>query len=348
MTVLTRPAAIRNALRAIKPQRIAVAYVGEKWNEYLAAKNIQEIILSPTLGSNPYAIRELMKVVGAENVHFLDALHAKIYLGTDGALVGSCNLTENGLGDRGREEVAIHVTDEAMLRALGRTWARFKRMAQQQYRTLRAKEKALDKLENKWHIAIERGLATDERSVPSLADYNFEEEVHRIHVVAYYPQEPTYNEDAIRAAMPDVGPNLDDYIANALTFLEEDQINEHDWILEWKAYRDGRPRIARDNIEWMYVHHVVPGGAGGDQETKLAVEAARLIRPKPPFLLDAAAKKAIWGVFGSRAFPTLHPHKDDLWELAPADAVVPEFFVAVKKELRQGKARKVAARRKGR
>ena len=337
MKLLTKATAIRTAIRAVKPSRIAVAYVGAQWRDYVAPKDIEEIIVSPTLGSNPYAIRDLMKALGGDKVHFLDALHAKIYLGAKEAVVGSCNLSQNGLGDKGREEAAVQVTDALTLRALEKAFSGYKAMAQAQYRTPKAKEKALEDLTKKWHVAVMRDLVRDDRQVPSLTDYAIGENGHRIHVSYYYAGEPTYNITAIQTAIPGMGNKVDDYISDSLSCLEEDAIEEGYCILTWSAYRStGLPRTQNDDMEWMYVHHVVSGGAKEGDETKLIIEAAPLKKPKEPFVLDSATKKAVRDVLATRAFPALHPYRDDRWEIAPADKVVPAFLTDVKKQMRAG------------
>ncbi len=342
MTLLTNPAAIRKTLGTIKPHCIAVAYVGDQWEDYVAAEGLKEIIVSPTFGSNPRAIRQLMQKLGDDKVHFLDTLHAKIYLGTKGALVGSCNLSQNGIGDGGREEAAIHVTDGKTLRSLDAAWRRLKDMAQRQYQTARAKKTAIDKLERQWRIAIERGLTVDRTRAPSLTDYDLDTENHRIHVVWYYGGTPRYELDTIRRAIPEIGKNFDEYCSDSLSFLENDKIKEGDWVLGWNAYRNGKPNIQGGDIGWMYVHHVVCGGAREGDETKLAMEATPLKKPKVPFSLNSATKRAIWRVLQERTFPVLHPYKNNRWELAPADAVVSEFLAAAKEKLREG-----ARKRKG-
>ena len=62
------------------PTHIAVAYVGRDWDQLIDCSQLKEIIVSPTLGTNPRAVDELVEKFGWEHVHFLDELHAKIYL----------------------------------------------------------------------------------------------------------------------------------------------------------------------------------------------------------------------------------------------------------------------------
>ena len=348
MKLLTTAKATRAAIRKIMPRRIAVAYVGAQWRDYVVPKGVEEIIVSPTLGSNPYAIRDLMRALGDDKVHFLDALHAKIYVGAKAAVVGSCNLSQNGMGDGGREEVAIELTDAATLRALEKTFARYKMMAQTQYRTRNAKETALEKLTKKWHLAVARDLVGDERQVPTLTDYRVEPGKPTIHIVWYIVDDMTWNLKAVRAAIPDIDKEPDDYFSNHMSFLEEDPVKDGDWILCWHAKRNGLPRTQRgDMAEWMYVHRVIPGGKDDEQYTKVAAETAKLKKPGEPFALNAATTKAIQKVLAARTFPVLLSHKNDVWPLAPADEVVPAFLTAVQKEMRAARRTPKKKARKG-
>lgn len=103
---------IKSTIRDISPTSIAVAYVGIDWASYVSPDRIKEIILSPTLGSNPYAIVNMAKYIGWENIYFLDNLHAKIYLSASQAAVGSFNLTANGLSAQGLEEAGFFIEEK--------------------------------------------------------------------------------------------------------------------------------------------------------------------------------------------------------------------------------------------
>ncbi|WGS51118.1 phospholipase D family protein [Paraburkholderia sp. D15] len=102
---------IQRGLRKISPSQIAVAYVGIDWKAYILPEKLQDIVLSPTIGTNPVAIVEIAEAIGWEHVHFLDNLHAKIYLGEHGAAVGSFNLTANGLSAACLQEAGFLVED---------------------------------------------------------------------------------------------------------------------------------------------------------------------------------------------------------------------------------------------
>jgi len=50
MRICSNAEQLRNALNEIKPTRIAVAYVGAGWKNYISLEHLEEIIVSPTLG----------------------------------------------------------------------------------------------------------------------------------------------------------------------------------------------------------------------------------------------------------------------------------------------------------
>ena len=60
MFICTNPKELRDAIAAVQPDRIAVAFIGINWQEYVDISSIKEIIVSPTLGSNPRAIENIM------------------------------------------------------------------------------------------------------------------------------------------------------------------------------------------------------------------------------------------------------------------------------------------------
>jgi len=121
MRVLTDSKEIRAELKRLAAGRLAVAYIGADWREYVDARSLKNVIVSPTLGSNPHAIADLVREIGWDNVHFLDNLHAKIYLGQGAALLGSANLSQNAFGDGNLFEAMVLVRGESATAKLDRT-----------------------------------------------------------------------------------------------------------------------------------------------------------------------------------------------------------------------------------
>ena len=330
MEILTSAKAIRKALRELKPTSIAVAYVGSGWKNYVSTKHLREIVLSPRFGSNPHAIEEMMRELEHENVYFLDDLHSKIYLGADAALLGSCNLSDNGISDNGRLEAAVLLVDKEATQLLAAKLKDYKAAAKKLYPTKRAKIDRLKVLKVQFDKGQWHGLTRIGTKSPSIQQY--ESELDRIHICWYEESDDPYNKSAIDNTIPEAkGIDPDDYFEDVLLFLEEDDVRPGDWVLCWHRRKNGMPR-KNGEVSWLYVHHVVSDGIKSDDYPKLVGEAKSrfLRRPLPPFELDEPTKRLIRKTLSSGSFPELLLLNDSLWHLGPADAVTPAFISALK------------------
>lgn len=105
-TIVTTPAAIRSAIRKVLasgPTKIAVAFWGEGALKGLGLEHRRlsdvKVICNLSVGAcAPSVIRNLLD--SGADVRALSTLHAKVYLGTREAVVGSANISRNGLGIR--------------------------------------------------------------------------------------------------------------------------------------------------------------------------------------------------------------------------------------------------------
>ena len=135
---------IKKAIKELKPNKIAVAYIGADWEKYIDQDTLKEleIILSPTIGSNPQAIHSLVKKIkgGWNNVHFLTKLHAKFYLGNEAAILGSFNLSGNGFEVYGLEEIGVKIIEEKPRKTLDDEFERLKTEAKNEFETEKAKK----------------------------------------------------------------------------------------------------------------------------------------------------------------------------------------------------------------
>ena len=324
----------RDALKEIKPSKIAVAFVGEGWKKYVSPKQLKEIILSPTLGSNPKAIEQIMDMIGESNVYFLDNLHSKIYLGEESALLGSSNLSDNGLADFRLLETGVVLSDHPSLERLRSVFDTYKNRAMRLYPTKKSKKEKLHELIKQWQSSIWHGLNTDHGSEKSPAITNYKSDLDRIHIAWYHQEDKLdYNEGAIDAVVPEaIGISPDDYFADAFSFHEKDIIQPGDWILYWRCRNDGYP-CKNCNIDWLHVHHVVPNGVNDPNYTKLAGQAKNLKCPTPPFDLNQKRiKSIIREALSSIKFSELLSLDEAPWQLTPADKVVPEFLKYLRKK----------------
>ena len=105
-----------------KKVRIAVAFWGaqsESLFEGFSGEHLQIICNLSMGGSNPTIIEKLMTIENVE-VRQLDQLHAKLVLSDNGMVVGSANMSANGLGFEGEEsdgffELGVYITDSILL-----------------------------------------------------------------------------------------------------------------------------------------------------------------------------------------------------------------------------------------
>lgn len=330
--VITKPAELKKTLNDIRPTYIAVAYLGDGWDSYLK-RMPQELVVSPTVGSNPRAIRAAIRRIGIDHVHFLDDLHAKIYLGKNAALVGSCNLSGNGF-DGGHKEAAVLVKGESQINQLHAVVARYIDQARRGYPTEEKKWEQLKKLDRDWKSTppSRNGRKAKSKKTPSLEEYLRHPSTARIHIVWCQSVKTIYNKNVIRENLPEAKEaDPADFIEMEMWVTEEDDIRNGDWTLLWRCRNDGSPR-KNSRVDWMFVDRVIPHGIkNGGSYTKLVCQLKEEPYPTPPFCLNDRVKARIRQQLPK--FPALLSVDDEAWYLKKADAVVPEFL----KRLQSGK-----------
>ena len=248
MKVLT-DAQIRGAVARCNPLRVAVAYVGAGWKTLLPddAGRLEEVIVRPTLGSNPGAIREIADKVKWENLHLLDELHAKVYIGETSAVLGSANLTQNGLGDHGLREVSVEVSSTKSLARLNQFFDEMKGLAQQRYPTRKDKEERLKHLEE---IANQHDLPPPPG--PSFANFQLPPgENDHFYVCSY-----TSGDDCAYSAEVQA---VEDDIEDDLHFAANDKVEPKKWCLQWRVTNHDKPHKS-ERLTWFYIDDVFEQG----------------------------------------------------------------------------------------
>lgn len=310
MTIYNTAEELRAALNKVNPSKVAAAFIGTGWEEFLLSDNLEEIILSPTVGSNPNAIQQVIVQLGIDNVHFLDNLHAKIYIGVNSALLGSCNLSRNGFADSGNFEVGFIFSEEEDLQQLNEIFDNYRVEANERYPNSTSKEERLEKLYRQWQLSKESRtdsplVNSGEDIAPSIVDW-VPNKLERIHITGWSSYN-TYNEEVIRSALPDVD-DPDDYFADERSLLENDKIKEGDWVLSYRCKKNGHP-YRNTGIDWIYVHHIIPNGAeceDDDRYTKLVGQAAHKTCPLQPFSLDDQTQALIRAALNLPQFEAFH------------------------------------------
>lgn len=330
--IVSDPEKRQEALRHIRPNRVAVAFVGNNWKDYIVnPHDLTSIVISPTIGSNPKAIDEISKEIGWDNVHFLDNLHSKIYIGHDQALIGSCNLSDNGMGEGGLEEVAIILHDKHHLIQLNTLIDGYIEMAKRMYPTEESKKLRLKELIQQRN-EMPRYCPPGEygKQAVDLASYTYQSS-HRIHIVWYINGKFSLNEGVIRSEseMP-LPQSIEDYYSEYMQFCDKDQIKVDDWLLCWKCNNDSRPS---GSVSWMYVDEVIENGCSDSDYPKLVGQLKKSI-PTPPFSLTKKSKELICEALVTDDFKDFRPHENgDLWSVNSVDGLVPHFFEYLQKKI---------------
>lgn len=269
---------IQRSVLNCKPSKVAVAYIGADWRIFIPDPScLEAIIVSPTFGSNPWAINDLVKKVGWEKLFFLDELHAKTYIGKKSAVVGSANLTRNGLGAEGLVELCVEVNAEESLSKVSRTFDQLKMRAQEQYPTKEAKQERIKELEKSWGAAIANRIVKGEsRKEQSFIDFELLGSDH-FYVLWYQPVDCEYSEDvkAIQSLM-----------SGDIHFAISDEPEKNKWALVWRITDRSKPHKS-EIPRWLFIHEVFEAGVidEGYEYPKCAIERKDLEVPPPPFEL---------------------------------------------------------------
>lgn len=280
---------IQQAVHSCNVYRVAVAFIGRDWNAFISdVQDLQEVIISPTLGSNPDAITDIVRQLGWNKIYFLDELHAKIYIGSEAAIIGSANLTRNGLSGEGLVELCVEVNREENLNELSRFFEKLKEQAQRQYPTKGSKIAQLKKLRTSWNSAFVNNLTSDKhRNICSFTDFELLGD-DDFYVVWYQAESVTYSDEV---------ENIKAIMNNDMHFASCDRVEKDHWALIWR-YSDNSGTARAMKPEWMYIHEVFENGVidEGYEYPKCAIEK-KIKKPNPPFELTndvrAAFRRAV-------------------------------------------------------
>lgn len=334
MKIYVKPAELRRVLRDLAPHRVAVAYVGGDWVQYIDAKKLNEIVLSPTLGSNPRAIEEIIDSLGISNVHFLDQLHSKIYLGMERAVLGSPNLSSNGFSDAGKHEAIVLLDETEALETLNVLFEEYLVMAAAMYPTEQRKLEKLAELKMLARRARRNGVDVD--VLPSknrpLTSYTIGRD--KIHIAWYGSSVADYNEPVVRKAIGNkVDVSLEKYFHDSMQFLNRDSIKEGDWILCWRCTEEG---MARKNgkVSWMHVDCVIRDGFDDEHYPKLAGQLSPHDPAEEPFEIDENVRNIVIEALNSKKFESLLAIKEP-WSLNDAANEVDSFLKNIQRVAQQ-------------
>lgn len=276
---------IAKAIHDCDPEYIAVAYIGKDWRKFIKEPNtLKCVIISPTLGTNPKAVSELVREIGWENVEFLDELHAKVYIGSESVISGSANLTSNGLSGNRLYELCTATKEPEQLIIYRKYFDSLKSKAISLYPTISAKKECLNELYRLWGKAVANKLAVSESSGTKFEEFELLSNDH-FYVSWYQTTECEYSSDL---------DAVSDVIESDIHFLPADNIKKDKWVLMWqKTNTDTADK--RVNPTWLYIHDIFANGIKdqGYEYTTVAIERNDLNRPAEPFELTARVVTAL-------------------------------------------------------
>lgn len=323
---------IANGIRLIKPHKIAVAFIGSDYEKYVdneCLKSLESIIISPTEGSNPKAISKLVKNIGWNKIHFLSRLHAKMYIGKETTVIGSSNLSRNGLiGDEsGLYEIGVKIDskdefDEIFNEILNE--------ACEEFPDEQSKQKALEKLYIKYNQRKLMGLERDCNERTDFMDYDWNRDEH--FYIDWYtsPDANGYTDETNEFC-----EKTDDIIENDIAFVENDKIEENKWVLYWKCQEKKEKIDRRQKPSWLYIDKIIHNGWKDEVYTKLAIQLKSFSsnRPVPPFEITKDFTESFRNVIEQEEYKILF--NDNPYEASSEDIlrIMPEFLADIKKDM---------------
>jgi hypothetical protein len=338
---------IGNDLLKLRPNHVMVAYLGADWASFLPnIKDMKRLVVQPNPPTNPQALSNIASIIGWNKIRFLDNLHAKVYirLNSDGesgkAIVGSPNLTANGLGGSGLYEAAVRfdfqVTEVGSQGGLLESFDSVWEMAGGQYPDEDSKKRRLEKLVEDYEKYLCKGVShikpsSDTGTTQSICQYGSEWKMD-FWPIWYQGYKPELKGDALEQENKG-------HIEDLMSVCNDDQTISKNycgkWILSWKMTNHNRPhQTAR--LSWLYIHYAYPDACvDEDPYSALLIEANnRGLRPIPPFDLDQSTEDAIKAVLCRPEYQAFWQQPDDEtgWKTQDIDGLMSDWLADVIQE----------------
>lgn len=290
---------IKKAVKEVEPTKIAVAYVGNGWREYLDDKKLEFVIVSPGRGTNPFAVADMVKCLGWNKVLFHDSLHAKVYLGDRSAVVGSANLTKNGLSGSLLAELCSMIDDPVDLADVKLFVDILRDESCRQYDNTAAKKDRLSKMFVDYNVYY--GHQESKIGLNAVSFDEFELLSKDQFYVCWYEsfRDCQYSEDVVK---------IERQFTDEIHFLESDDVEVGKWILCWSK--------KNKSLSWMYISMVFPEGVVDEdyEYTKCAVQMKGALPPEP-FKIDNAVESAFFEVLKDKTVKGYFDQSPNLFSL---------------------------------
>ncbi|MFK5968515.1 MAG: hypothetical protein QM487_00075 [Candidatus Marithrix sp.] len=280
MKLLKSSNQISESLKECPPCHIAVAYLGLNWDNYINVKIIKSIVLSPTVGTNPLAVASLVKAIGWDKVYFLPQLHSKIYLSEGQVILGSANLSKNGLGDNEQYESGVSSSDPNLIIQTKELYESYIKKSEQLYSSEDSKIEELRNLWDKHNIVRADGGDNDPKISRTFMEYD--PILHEQFYIIGYVEGDIVHTDNI----PKIITNK---IVDEISLSPKDSIEVGKWVLCWKKNKNNTVNRVT-NITWMYIHELYSNGCDEKGYEDVGIQREKMKLPDQPFVLKKGFK----------------------------------------------------------
>lgn len=272
---------IKQELAALRPKKIVVAYLGQDWREYITdVKQLELVIVSPKAGTNKDAVIELAKEIGWEKILLLENLHAKLYMGDSQAILGSANLSQNGIDEGCLVELCKSISSENDLADLNNfVDAQEKACLELEYnKDSKSKLKKLEQYDSERNRRLDRELK------------EFDFSTDKPFYLSWWESDNGFSDEGVEELY---NKGVIDHYIEIVYEENAKETFEGSWILLWRLTQKNAVDKAR-KLEWLYVHEVYENAdAGYDFPITLVQREDEDVPKKPPFKLDAPTQKAL-------------------------------------------------------
>ncbi|MFZ4859973.1 MAG: hypothetical protein ACOYL3_26720 [Desulfuromonadaceae bacterium] len=272
MKVIINKKEMRDTIKLkVVPSKIAVAYIGENTERYIDFdNNFEAIIVRPTLGTNPEKIIKIAEIIGWDKIYLLSTLHAKIYLGSSNVLFGSCNLSNNGLGDIGLHEIAAYSDSPGTVNKISGYFDVLLEAASEEYPDEKSKKYVIEQLK---------------RSKP-LSFYDLATIIDNIPLMWWTETIEEYSPTGLDKYDSPSGDYFEEYICEeAISVTEKCNIRPGQFVLMYQL-RESNLSVVKKSIRWLYVHKLEHNFVVDDEYSSCAIQLKDVDTPIPPFKID--------------------------------------------------------------
>jgi len=326
--ILYKKNELRKYLKKVNPCKIAVAYIGNGFDEYIDTSNLSSIIISPTLGTTPRAVYALKDKLGSfDMIHFLSTLHAKLFIGKKSCMIGSTNLSQNAFGDNGNFEIGIYIEDKEQIVSLHKYYEILLEKSAMEFPDEISKNIAIERLEEINNKTSHFNIISrqKESSSSNFSDYPIDS--LKLIYLFWYQQGADYEYSVDSKKEYGNGYKvIQDSIAMEMTISPKDKIKEGRWALNWRVTNKYELSKTPKSLSWMYIHKIIKNGCTEDGYEDLAIEFVDKEKPPFPFELNQSIINNFGKVIKKDKYKSLSEEPNKGWTWKSIKSTAAQFY----------------------